>query len=90
MVVITSWAPTVALRIPAIPAHAAPASAAATTANVMWTKLFISENDEPIQIAKYAPMKYWPWPPMLKRPQRKANATASPVRTSVVQRISVC
>ncbi len=29
-------------------------------------------------------MKYWPWPPMLNIPQRKANATASPVRISVV------
>jgi hypothetical protein len=27
---------------------------------------------------------------MLKSPQRKANATASPVRISVVVRISVC
>ena len=33
---------------------------------------------------------YWPWPPMLKRPQRNANATARPVRMSVVVRISVC
>ena len=33
---------------------------------------------------------YWPWPPMLKRPQRKANATASPVRTRVTVRMSVC
>ena len=30
------------------------------------------------------PTMYWPWPPMLKRPQRKANATARPVRISVV------
>ncbi len=41
IVEITSCAPTVALRIPAIPAQAAPASAAATTANVMCTKRFI-------------------------------------------------
>jgi hypothetical protein len=27
-----------------------------------------------------APTMYWPWPPMLNRPQRKANATARPVR----------
>ena len=50
-VVITSWAPTVALRIPAIPAYAAPPSAAATIANMMWAKLFMLSNDEPIQIA---------------------------------------
>ena len=47
-------------------------------------------NDEPIQTASTAPTMYWPWPPMLKRPQRNANATARPVRISVVVRISVC
>ena len=51
IVVMTSWAPTVALRIPAMPAHAAPASAAAITANMMCTNEFIPSNDEPIQIA---------------------------------------
>ena len=35
-------------------------------------------------------MKYWPWPPMLNMPQRNANATASPVRISVVVCSSVC
>ena len=33
---------------------------------------------------------YWPWPPMLNRPQRNANATARPVRISGVVMISVC
>ena len=33
---------------------------------------------------------YWPWPPMLNRPQRKANATARPVRISGVAIRSVC
>ena len=47
-------------------------------------------KDEPIQTATMAPTMYWPWPPMLKRPQRKANATARPVRISVVVSISVC
>ena len=47
-------------------------------------------NDEPIQTAKTAPTMYWPWPPMLNRPQRNANATARPVRISVVVMISVC
>ena len=44
-------------------------------------------NDEPIQTASTAPTMYWPWPPMLKRPQRNANATARPVRISVVVRM---
>jgi hypothetical protein len=35
-------------------------------------------------------MRYWPLPPMLNRPQRNANATASPTRISVVVRMSVC
>jgi hypothetical protein len=36
------------------------------------------------------PARYWPWPPMLKSPQRKAKATARPTRTRAVQRSSVC
>jgi hypothetical protein len=36
------------------------------------------------------PARYWPCPPMLKRPQRKAKATARPTRTRAVQRSSVC
>ena len=47
-------------------------------------------NEEPSQTAAIAPTVYWPWPPMLKRPQRNANATARPVRISGVVRISVC
>ena len=47
-------------------------------------------NDEPTQTAPMPPMMYWPWPPMLNRPQRKANATARPVRISGVVQISVC
>ena len=41
-------------------------------------------HDAPIQFATKRPTKYWPWPPMLNMPQRNANATASPVRISVV------
>ena len=29
--------------------------------------------------AAIAPARYWPWPPMLKSPQRNANPTAIPV-----------
>ena len=90
IVEITSWAPTVAFRNPAIPAHAAPASVATTIASVMCRNGFIPSNDEPIHTAQMLPTMYWPWPPMLKRPQRNANATARPVRTSVVVTISVC
>ena len=50
----------------------------------------MSANDEPIQTASTAPTMYWPWPPMLNRPQRNANATARPVRIRVVVRIRVC
>jgi hypothetical protein len=90
IVVITSCAPTVAFRKPAIAAHAAPASMAAPmpsricSGRVMLTKLV------PTQLATKSPMKYWPCPPMLNSPQRKANATASPVRISVVVCRSVC
>ena len=48
------------------------------------------EATTPTQTATSAPTKYWPWPPMLNRPQRKANATARPVRISGVVRSSVC
>ena len=51
---------------------------------------FIPSNEEPSHTAKTAPTMYWPWPPMLNRPQRNAKATASPVRISVVVMISVC
>ncbi len=47
-------------------------------------------NDEPIHRAKIEPTMYWPWPPMLKRPQRKPTETASPQRTSAVVSSSVC
>jgi hypothetical protein len=40
--------------------------------------------------AAIAPERYWPLPPMLKRPQRNANATARPVSASAVQSSSVC
>ena len=90
IVVTTSWAPTVALRKPAIPAQAAPASIASRMARTMCTGPARPASDEPTQTDTIAPMMYWPWPPMLKRPQRNAKATASPVRTSVAVISSVC
>ena len=83
IVEITSWAPTVALSTPAIPAHAAPASVAATTASRMCGVVLIVANETPTQLATMMPRKYWPWPPMLNIPARNAKATARPVRTSV-------
>ena len=83
IVVTTSWAPTVALRKPAIPAHAAPASVASATARKMCAGPAMPAQEVPTQIETMAPIVHWPWPPMLKSPQRKANATARPVRMSV-------
>ena len=85
IVEITSCAPVVAFRKPAIPAQAAPASAAATIAEQDVREASASStNETPTQFATTSPTRYWPWPPMLKRPQRNAKATASPVRISVV------
>ena len=73
-----------------MPAQSAPQSAPTTIAKMMWRNEFIPSKDEPIQTAMTAPAMYWPVPPMLKRPHRKAKATARPVRISVVVQIKVC
>ncbi len=62
---------------------------ASTSASRMWTTQVGRGKDEPTQTPAIAPTMYWPWPPMLKRPQRKANATARPVRMSAVVSTSV-
>ena len=90
IVEITSLAPVVAFRTPAIPAHAAPAAAAATIANTMWSTDGIPLNEEPTHTATIPPTVYWPWPPMLNMPARNANATARPTRISGVAWSSVC
>ncbi len=90
IVVITSCAPVVALRKPAIPAHAPPASVAITTVRRMWSQPVSPAKLEPTHTVMYAPTRYWPWPPMLNIPQRNAKATARPVRISGVVMISVC
>ena len=84
IVVITSWAPTVALRKPAIAAQAAPAAAATAIPSRMCAGRAMLTNETPIQFAQISPTRYWPFPPMLKSPQRNANATASPHRISDV------
>ncbi len=90
IVVITSCAPTVAFSTPATAAIAAPARAASTITRKMCSPFAMPAHEEPTQTATIAPVMYWPCPPMLNRPQRNAKATASPVRISVVVRISVC
>ena len=90
IVVITSWAPVVALRNPAIPAQAAPASVAASIAMITCSGPGSPLNQIPNWTATSAPTVYWPFPPMLKSPHRKAKATARPVRISGVTMIRVC
>mgnify|MGYP003694283963 CR=1 FL=1 len=51
IVVITSWAPVVAFRKPAIPAQIAPAAAAPTTASRMCGGLVMLTKEMPIQLA---------------------------------------
>ncbi len=51
IVEITSWAPTVAFSRPAIPAHTAPASVAATTASRTCSSVGMPANDEPTHTA---------------------------------------
>ena len=90
IVVITSLAPVVACSRPAIPPHSAPPAPPPTIASTMCSRPGSPSSDEPIQTATIEPTMYWPWPPMLNRPARNANATASPTRISGVVRISVC
>jgi hypothetical protein len=90
IVVITSSAPTVAFSTPAMPAHTAPTAAAARTASVMCSHPDIPSDAAPTTIAAYAPIRYWPWPPMLNTPARKASDTARPVRISGAAVTSVC
>ena len=73
-----------------MPAMSAPASVPITTPTPTCGYGLMPSNEEPIHTARIAPARYWPWPPMLNRPQRKANATARPTRMNVVVWISVC
>jgi hypothetical protein len=72
MVEITSLAPVRALRKPAIPPQKAPAPAASAIERTTWISAGRPSNDEPAQTATIAPTMYWPCPPMLNRPARKA------------------
>ena len=73
-----------------MPASKAPANAAMTIARMTCSAAGSPLSDDPIHTAATAPAMYWPCPPMLNRPHRKANATASPVRMSAVVAIAVC
>ena len=55
IVVITSWAPTVAFRNPAMPAQSAPASAARAIASTMCSPWFMPAHEEPTQTDTIAP-----------------------------------
>ena len=90
IVEITSLAPVVALRKPAIPAQNAPARTAASIEIRTCGRAGMPANEEPTHTAAIEPMMYWPLPPMLNSPARNANATARPVRISGVVMISVC
>ncbi len=73
-----------------MPAKSAPASIAARIASAWCSGPAMCAKDEPTQTDTIAPTVYWPWPPMLKSPQRKAKATASPVSASGVAASRVC
>ena len=76
-----------------MPAMKAPASIAAmieTTMRSTRGRSTTSGSSVATRTAAVEPARYWPVPPMLNRPQRKAKATARPVRTSAVHRMSVC
>ena len=90
IVEITSLVPAIAFSAPAMPAHTAAREQPPRMHSTMCGNAGMPLNDEPIQTARIEPMMYWPWPPMLNRPQRNANATARPVRISGVVWISVC
>jgi hypothetical protein len=90
IVEITSLAPVVALRKPAMPAQNAPAATASTIVSTMCSTPGMPAKDEPTTTETTPPTMYWPWPPMLNSPARKANATASPSSASGVVKSSVC
>ena len=92
IVVITSCAPTVAFRKPAIPRpeRARDASPDDDRERTRAGCPAGSPRSCRPRRPRSRPSMYWPWPPMLNIPQRKANATASPVRISGVVRSSVC
>ena len=86
IVEITSWAPDGRLQHArdARPQRAA-GDAASTIARTTCSGRACRRSDEPTQQPRRSsPTRYWPWPPMLNRPQRNANATARPVRISGV------
>jgi hypothetical protein len=88
IVVITSWAPVRALRMPGMKPQSAPPSRPASSATSTWITIG-SGSANPAIAAVMQPITAWPWPPMLNRPPRNASATDRPVKTSGAAYVSV-
>ena len=90
IVVTTSWAPETAFRKPGMKPHAAPKIMPATSddgdrrrsagSSASWT---------PTMTEPRAPIRNWPWTPMLNRPALKPRPTARPPRSSGIVLLSV-
>ena len=81
MVVMTSWTPRVALRMPAMKPMKAPAMMPATMPRTAPT-MPRPPATYATQAPNIAPKISWPWPPMLNSPTRSGSTTARPVSTS--------
>ena len=84
IVVITSCAPKRALSTPGIAPHAAPERMAAAKQRGISSHAGQPAKVIPAQAVANAAMVSCPSAPMLSRPQRKATATARPVKRSGV------
>ena len=88
IVVMTSCAPVVARRTPAIPPQIPPPMNAATRQSTT-CRAVGSSKVIPTQVAAAAPAINWPLPPMLNSPPLNANATESPAKISGVASVRV-
>jgi hypothetical protein len=84
IVVTTSCAPVLTLRMPGIKAHSIPASIAARMINGMRMKEGGPSSRVATAAAATSETMYWPSTPMLNIPALKATATASPEKISGV------
>ena len=84
IVVMTSCAPNRALSTPGIPPHTPPASTAAKQQSGTNRIAGSPPKVIPTQAVAKEAMYSWPSAPMFSRPQRKATATARPVKMSGV------
>ena len=81
IVVMTSWAPVRALRMPGTKPQIAPPIAPASSATTRCSPTG-SGSRKPTNAAPIAPMMAWPCTPMLNRPPRNATAKARPVKAN--------